>query len=184
MADQLRHDWIGCNGGGHVDTPAIDTLAGRGVRYTQATCTAPICAPSRISLAAGLLPHRLGALDNHAWLPLSRPTLYQRMRDHGYRVAGIGKLDLAKPDGFNGRDGRRPITYSWGFTDPHEVEGKLHAGRGNPPNGPYTTWLAERGLLESFVDDYAKRAVLRDPAASARPSVLPPDAFADRYIGH
>jgi len=78
----------------------------------------------------GLRPHRLGALDNSCYLPLSRRTYYQELRDHGYHVGCVGKLDLSKPDPVNGSEGRRPLTYAWGFTHPNECEGKMHAGRG------------------------------------------------------
>lgn len=182
MADQFRHDWLGFGGARHVQTPALDALAARSLVFTQATCSSPVCVPSRIGLATGLRPHRLGALDNHAYLPLSSRTCYQQLRDHGYHVGCCGKLDLAKPDPYNGLRGDRPITYAWGFTEPHECEGKIHAGRGNPPLGPYTAYLRERGLLEAFVHDYADRA--RGGAAGIlRPSVLPADAIEDAYIG-
>ncbi|MCC5830408.1 MAG: sulfatase-like hydrolase/transferase [Phycisphaeraceae bacterium] len=181
MCDQLRHDWLGYRGASHVATPHIDALAGRSRIMTQATCNSPLCAPSRISLASGMRPHRLGALNNHAYLPLSRPTWYQQFRNHGYHVGCCGKLDLAKPDGDLGRRGDRPLTYAWGFTEPHECEGKMHAGRGNPPNGPYTHWLKQRGLLETFTSNAARRR--GGPTRALEPSALPVDAFHDVYIG-
>ena len=116
--DQLRHDWLGYAGVQHVRTPNIDRIAAMGTYFTQAVTNSPVCAPARIGLATGLRPHRVGSLDNHSFLPLSRETYYQRLRNHGYQVSCVGKLDLAKPDGYNGRDGRRPLTYAWGFTDP------------------------------------------------------------------
>ena len=123
--DQLRHDWLGYSGAEHVRTPNIDRIAAMGTYFTQAVTNSPVCAPARIGLATGLRPHRVGSLDNHSYLPLSRETYYQRLRNHGYQVGCVGKLDLAKPDGYNGRDGRRPLTYAWGFTDPCECEGKM-----------------------------------------------------------
>jgi choline-sulfatase len=141
MCDQLRHDWLGYRGASHVRTPNIDRIAARGRVFTQTCTNSPVCAPARIGLATGMRPHLMGALDNHAFLPLSRPTYYQRLRDHGCQVGCVGKLDLGKPDGYNWREGKRPLTYAWGFTHPLECEGKMHAGRGNPPNGPYTSWL-------------------------------------------
>lgn len=159
MCDQLRHDWLGCAGAAYARTPNIDAIAARGMRFTQACTNAPICAPARIALATALRPHRMGALDNHAFLPHSRPTYYQRLRDHGYLVGCTGKLDLGKPLGQNGSEGRRPLTYSWGFTHPLECEGKLHAGRGDPPNGPYTHWLERENpeFYARFIADYRRR---------------------------
>lgn len=181
MCDQFRHDWLGYRGAGHVSTPHLDRLASRSRVFTQAVCNSPVCAPSRIGLALGVRPHRVGAMNNQAFLPLHRPTYYQRLRDHGYYVGCSGKLDLAKPDPYNGIRGDRPLTYSWGFTDPFECEGKMHAGRGNPPNGPYTHWLQSQGLLEAFTEDAARRR--GDPTKLLAPSVLPTEAFADVFIG-
>ena len=88
----------------------------------------------------------------------------------------MGKLDLVKPDHYNGILGRRPATFRLGFTDPLEVEGKLHAKRsyGNgEPHGPYTHWLAEHELLETF----------RGTSGIGTTSPLPEHAFADSFIG-
>lgn len=182
FADQFRHDHLGMLGAHPVRTPHLDALAARGALFTQCSTNSPVCAPARISLATGLAPHRLGALDNYAYLPCSRTTLYQRLRDADYRVGVVGKLDLAKHDPYNGIDGQRPAAFRFGFTHPLEVEGKMHAGRGRSPLGPYTAWLAQRGLLDAFCDDYDRRE--RDGYwRNSRDSVLPTDAFADVYIG-
>jgi arylsulfatase len=182
MADQHRYDWLGAEGAPWVRTPHLDALARRGVRFRQAFCCAPLCAPSRISLAAGLRPHRLGALGNNVFYPRIIPTYYQALRDAGYRVAVVGKLDLHKPDPYNGPRGDRPIVYSYGFTDPVECEGKMHAGTGWPrPHGPYNHYLQERGLLAAFCADYRRRA--REPVWYAADSVLPPEDWEDCYIG-
>jgi len=183
MADQFRHDFVGFAGADWLRTPNLDALAGRSAVFTRCCTNSPVCAPARIALATGIQPWKLGALDNHAYLPLSRPTVYSRFRDSGYRVACVGKLDLAKPDPYNGRHGDRPVCYSWGFTHPEECEGKMHAGRVAGPQGPYTFWLEQRGLLKAFTDDYAKRAEVGWSPRGSWDSVLPADSFEDAYIG-
>ena len=182
MSDQHRNDYIGCAGSDFVRTPNIDRIAARGVRFTQCTTECPVCAPARIGLASGLEPFRLGSLDNGSYLPRRVTTYYQRLRDHGYRVGCVGKLDLAKPDQYNGRYGDRPCAYGWGFTHPEECEGKMHAGLSPTPIGPYTYWLEEQGLLKAFHEDYQAR---RDKGyvLSYHDSVLPTEAFEDAYIG-
>ena len=153
MTDQHRWDYLGCAGADFVDTPNIDRLAASGVRFTKAFTNAPVCAPARIGLATGMHPARIGTLDNSCYLPPHLPTYYQRLRDNGYRVGCVGKLDLAKPDKYNGRHGDRPAVYRWGFTHPEEVEGKMHAGQGEPtaPHGPYTHYLKDKGRLEGIL---------------------------------
>ena len=183
MDDQHRFDYLGAAGAGFLNTPNLDRLASRGVRFTQVTTNCPVCAPSRIGLATGLQPSRLGCVDNSGFLPVSTPTYYQRVRDHGCRVGCVGKLDLAKPDHYNGRDGDRPCVFGWGFTHPEECEGKMHAGSSPTPIGPYTNYLEQRGLLQVFYEDYRERAANGWLERACHDSVLPADAFEDAYIG-
>ncbi len=183
MADQFRYDFMGCAGASFIDTPNLDRLASRGTRLTHCVTTSPICAPARISLATGLLPSRVGALDNAAFLPARVPTYYQQFRDHGYHVGCVGKLDLAKPDHYNGLCGDRPRAFGWGFTHPIECEGKMHAGNSAAPVGPYTNYLHGRGLLQRFHDDYQDRKKRGWTDGATEDSVLPADAFEDSYIG-
>ena len=185
MTDQHRWDYLGCYGADYVTTPNIDRLAASGLRFTNAFTNAPLCAPARIGLATGMHPARIGALDNSCYLPQHLPTYYQRLRDNGYRVGCVGKLDLAKPDTYNGRYGDRPTVYRWGFTHPEEVEGKMHAAQGDPsaPQGPYTHYLRERGRLTSFCEDYRRRAEAGWILGVSHDSVLPTADFHDVYIG-
>ena len=183
MADQFRADHFGAAGANFLRTPNLDRLAARGVLFRGCFTNSPVCAPARIALASGLQPVRLGATDNRAFLPVRTPTYYQRLRDHAWRVGCVGKLDLAKPDGYNGRHGDRPCVYGWGFTHPCEAEGKMHAGNSAEPHGPYTFWLQERGLLARFHEDYRRRAAGGWNIGVCEDSVLPAEAFEDYWIG-
>jgi choline-sulfatase len=193
MDDQHRFDYLGCAGADFVRTPNIDRLAAMGTRFTQCTTNSPICAPSRIALATGLQASRVAPLDNASYLSGRVTTYYQRLRDHGYRVGCVGKLDLGKPDPYNGRYGDRPAVYGWGFTHPEECEGKMHAGRSPQPKGPYNYYLEEKGLLQTFHEDYKRRmAPLSEPGAfhlarwaedGAWDSPLEAQDFEDGYIG-
>lgn len=182
MSDQHRYDYFGAAGADFMNTPNLDRLAQRGVRFSNCCTNSPLCTPARLSLATGLLPHRVG-LRNPDFLPLSTPTYYQHVRDHGYRVGCVGKLDLAKADGYNGRYGDRPCAYSWGFTHPEECEGKMHAGRSATPLGPYTWYLENKGLLQAFHEDYQEREKKGWIKGASHDSVLPTEDFEDVYIG-
>ncbi len=61
LADDLGYSDLGCYGG-EIDTPNIDALAGRGVRFTQLYNSARCC-PSRASLMTGLYPSQAGIGD-------------------------------------------------------------------------------------------------------------------------
>ncbi|HUT19565.1 MAG TPA: sulfatase-like hydrolase/transferase [Anaerolineae bacterium] len=80
MADQYRHDYLGCAGAGFVRTPNLDRLAGRGVRFAQCVTDCPVCTPACIGLATGLRPSRLGPLDNASYLPQLAPPAHTRQQ--------------------------------------------------------------------------------------------------------
>ena len=183
MDDQHRHDYLGSAGADFLSTPNLDQLASDGVRFTQCTTNCPVCAPSRIGLASGFQPSRLGSTGNNSYLPDDTTTYYERLRDADYRVGCVGKLDLAKPDKYNGRDGDHPRLFGWGFTHPVEVEGKMHAGMSDTPQGPYGFELEERGLYQDFRADYRSRGGQGWIKNNSHDSILPTDAFADSYIG-
>src|SRR6056297_3962727 len=183
MDDQHRFDYLGCAGGDFIRTPNIDRIAEGGMRFQNCFFNAPLCAPARIGLAAGLQPARMGALSNNAFLPRSKTTYYQRLRDAGYRVGSIGKLDLAKAAKYTGRYGDRPCNYMWGFTHPEECEGKMHAGSSPSPLGPYTYYLKNKDLLEDFYEDYRRRGRGGWNIGVSEDSVLPLEDFEDCYIG-
>jgi len=63
FADQHNADVMGCAGHPIVETPNLDQLAAKGVRFTRAYCQDAICVPSRTSLMTGLYPRSSGRTD-------------------------------------------------------------------------------------------------------------------------
>ncbi len=97
MPDQLRPDFLGCYGADFIETPHIDALAARGVRYTRAYSEHPICVPARAALLTGMHALRTGVLDNGLAL---RPdyaacgiaTWPELLAGRGYATAAVGKM--------------------------------------------------------------------------------------------
>src|SRR5215471_3516 len=56
----------GCFGSKFYRTPAIDALAGSGVRFTCAYAACAVCSPTRAALLTGKYPARLHITD---WIP-------------------------------------------------------------------------------------------------------------------
>jgi len=63
MADDLGYGDVGCYGCGDIRTPAIDSLAADGVRFTTFYSNAPECTPTRTALLTGRYQHRVGGLE-------------------------------------------------------------------------------------------------------------------------
>ena len=53
MADQLRSDYLACNGHPTIKTPNIDALAATGINFTNTFCQSAVCGPSRMSFYTG-----------------------------------------------------------------------------------------------------------------------------------
>jgi arylsulfatase len=56
MADDLGWGELGCYGQKIIRTPAIDRLAGQGMRFTRFSSGNAVCAPSRCCLMTGKHP--------------------------------------------------------------------------------------------------------------------------------
>jgi len=115
LADDLAWSDLGCYGHPWHRTPNIDQLADKGMRFTNAYASAPICSASRASLLTGKTTARLGfefvtknapgrqKVDTQTALvappltlnlELSERTVAERLTDLGYETAFFGKWHL------------------------------------------------------------------------------------------
>jgi arylsulfatase A-like enzyme len=106
--DLGRH--LRCYGVDTVDSPRLDGLAGEGVLFEQAFCTAPQCSPSRATIFTGRWPHCTGVLglchDRFGWeLNDDELHLAQVLGAAGYRTVGAGVIhETARPGARPGFD--------------------------------------------------------------------------------
>ncbi|MFC1581932.1 sulfatase [Planctomycetota bacterium] len=102
FTDQQNASMMGCSGNPHVQTPAMDSLARDGMRFSRAYCTNPVCVPSRFSLMTGRMPSAMGLRDNTAGeIPPIDPAIIQNglghlLREAGYRTVYGGKQHLPR----------------------------------------------------------------------------------------
>ncbi len=96
MCDQLRHDYLSCYGHPTLETPHIDRLAERGVRFENAYCQSPLCAPSRASFYTGRYQSSHGVCSNDDATQLGEYMLADYLRPLGYRTAVVGKTHSYK----------------------------------------------------------------------------------------
>lgn len=102
MTDQQRFDTISALGNEHIYTPNMDRLVRRGVTFTNAYSTCPVCVPSRYTIRTGRFEPTTGIYHNG--VPDLVPDQPQNMEDRcgpylprtmsrlGYRTFGIGKF--------------------------------------------------------------------------------------------
>ena len=120
LADDLGYGELGCYGQGKIETPNIDELASKGMRFTQHYAGSPVCAPSRCVLLTGMhtghapvrgndaMPERGKVRDYLAILedprlegqrpmPGNTMTVGKLLKNAGYRTGMVGKWGLGPP---------------------------------------------------------------------------------------
>jgi N-sulfoglucosamine sulfohydrolase len=150
VADDLGLD-LGCYGNTAIQTPHLDSLAKRGVRFAKAYATVSSCSPSRSTVYTGLFTHQSGqyglqhpphSQQAHAWVQ----GLPRLLRMTGYYTGIIGKVHVGPASVYNwdaeiskgaGRNvvgiaqrakefiadaGKKPFFLVVGYIDPHRAK--------------------------------------------------------------
>ena len=151
LTDQQRWDTLGCYGAPVCQTPHIDALAARGVRFTSAYTGAIACSPSRASLFTGLYPHQHSVLNNNLVMD-EVPNLASELGRAGYSLAYAGKwhVDHARLPSDHGFRGLDFPDYGYPNSDGTIDRLYYHLGRvvdGVPSSTPhYADYVRRRGL--------------------------------------
>lgn len=103
FCDQLRGDALGALGTHPpLRTPAMDSLARSGVRFSSCYTPNPVCVPAREAVITGRFGHRYGCLENGDPRPgAGVPTFPRLLHEAGYVTFSAGKQHFNPP-----RDGR------------------------------------------------------------------------------
>lgn len=101
--DTTRADRLGCYGFSRIETPALDGLAARGVKFENCIAQTPLTLPSHSSIFTGTQPFFHGVRDNGGFiLPEELTTLAEVFKGSGYATAAfIGAYVLDSKWGLN-----------------------------------------------------------------------------------
>ena len=150
MADQLRADYLSCYGHPHLQTPAIDALAARGVRFTRAYVQAPVCGPSRMSTYTGRYVASHGSTYNGVPLRVGEMTMGDHLRPLGVRTALVGKTHMTEDRAGMRRLGVTRDTIEGVFAaecgfEPYERDDGLWPDEVDPADLAYNLYLRAQG---------------------------------------
>lgn len=141
MVDEMAAQAVGCYGHPVVKTPNIDRLAKRGVRFTNAYSTSPICMPTRAAFATGRYPHQTGYWDNIFAYDGRVRGWGHRLQECGNRFTTIGKLHYEGEEYDTGIDEQILPMHVYGGGDVFGLE------RENPPKRPQSASVAEEVIV-------------------------------------
>ena len=118
-ADDLGYGDLGCYGAIGVETPNVDRLANRGLRFTNAHAVASTSTPSRYSLLTGEYPWRKSGTDVAAGdaamiISPDQYTVADVFKEAGYTTAAFGKWHLGLGAQTGKQDWNKPITPALG----------------------------------------------------------------------
>jgi len=155
LADDLGYRDIGCYGG-PVKTPALEGLAGKGVRFTDFYSGCAVCSPSRATLLTGRNHIRAGVYswisDYHqnSHLAEQELTLSKILKSHGYATAHFGKWHLGLPT----REKNKPTPSHHGFDYWFATVNNAQPSHKNPVN------FIRNGTPVGKIEGYACRIVV------------------------
>ncbi|MGA0444993.1 MAG: DUF4976 domain-containing protein [Flavobacteriia bacterium] len=102
MSDDHAYQALSAYSDHLIQTPNIDRIAKMGMRFTNASVTNSICAPSRATILTGKHSHLNGKVDNHFAFDPSNVTFPLLLQQSGYQTAMFGKLHFGNnPEGFD-----------------------------------------------------------------------------------
>ena len=170
LADDLGWTGLGSFGSDFYETPNLDRLAAKGLKFTNAYSACTVCSPTRASIMTGMYPARLRLTDFIAgqnrpyakmtipdWtkgLESKRATVAEALKERGYRTIHIGKWHLDFPD----RDNQGPTHH--GFDVSHDK-----------PPGTRGYYIADKTVRElelksNYATDYLTDKAVQEIQAS------------------
>ncbi len=177
LIDDLGCRDLGAFGSTFYETPRLDALVARGMRFENAYAACPVCSPTRASIMSGKYPARVGVtqwIGGKAegklkdvpylhYLPIEETSVAAALREGGYQTWHVGKWHL----------GDRPF-----FPENHgfdvNIGGCHHGGPG--PNGYFAPFrlvpIAEVEPGKYLTDHLTDEAIRLIRAREQRPFFL------------
>lgn len=169
IADDLNR-CLPCYGSPIVQTPNVDRLAARAVRFDRAYCQYPVCSPSRVSFLSGRRPEQTRMFGNEgsSRTPSLQDAVFlpEYFRQQGYFTARVGKvfhIGRDVPECWDMTEEGTPgnqIIYQpqepqkLGLTDSITAEGQLDGDTGEGGH-----WYKLKTLEDTLIDPRTARRV-------------------------
>jgi choline-sulfatase len=102
FSDQHNAQVAGYAGDKLINTPNLDGLAAKSMRFKNTFCQSPVCTPSRMSFLTGKNIWNCSAWNNHWPLFPEHRTMAEYFREAGYATCLVGKMHFGGIDQYHG----------------------------------------------------------------------------------
>jgi len=177
LTDDLGYGDLSCQGGKDIQTPNIDKLFEKGVRFTNFYSNSTVCSPTRAALLTGRYPDRVGVpgvirtSSENSWgfLNPNAVLLPQVLKKAGYHTSLIGKwhLGLEKPNLPN----QRGFDYFHGFLADMMDDYWIHLREGKNYMRLNKTEIDPKGHATDIFSDWAIDFISKN-ASKKEPFIL------------
>ncbi len=148
IVDDLRFDRVGANGHAGAETPFLDELAARGVRYTRCLTTCGWTLPACASIVTGHLPSSHGLIHHdHRF----RVPKISALLSPDWATVGIANNGNLVPDDLSaetldalGFERRPEVWKHFGWQEGFETYRWFHKQDKDGPFAAFEDWVAER----------------------------------------
>ena len=189
---------LGCYGDKYAQTPHLDELALRSLRYLTAWSNAPVCAPARTTIISGVYPTSTGGehMRSEVRLPEFMRMYPQFLRERGYYCTNNNKEDynLVKPgqvwDDSSGqahwknRPAGKPFFAIFNFTISHEsqIRTRPHTLVHDPARAPLPAYHPDTPEVRHDWAQYYDKVTEMDALAGQRLQELADAGLAEDTI--
>ncbi len=189
---------LGCYGDSYANTPNLDKLAARSLRYTSAWSNAPVCAPARTTIISGCYPTSLGGenMRSVVKLPPSMKMYPTLLREAGYYVSNNSKKDYnleepveiwnesSKKAHWRNRTPGQPFFSVFNFTITHEsqIRTRPHTLVHDPAKAPLPAYHPDTPEVRLDWAQYYDNITTMDGQAAEVLAQLEEDGLAEDTI--
>lgn len=165
LTDDQGYGDLGVYGNPVLRTPALDRMAGEGLRFLDYYSAASVCSPSRAGLLTGRYPVRTGVNvvlfpNSKGGLPPGEITLAEILGEAGYATAHIGKWHLGIVEGTRPQDQGFGLTFGLPYSNDMDLRAGTPASaryRADPPADAWDVPLQRNGEI---IERPARQALL------------------------